>query len=116
VEHTDEHGRPTWALVRAIVYQQLAGAAAAAIHGRLVAALGGEVEPGPLAALSDETLRAVGMSRSKVLSLRDLRPRCSAGGGTLRGRRGQRPDAVGRQPSAEGTARCKEIAVKDFTS
>jgi DNA-3-methyladenine glycosylase II len=63
---------PFAALVRAIVYQQLAGAAAAAIHGRLVAALGGGVEPAPLAALSDETLRAVGMSRSKVLSLRDL--------------------------------------------
>ncbi|HEY7174141.1 MAG TPA: DNA-3-methyladenine glycosylase 2 family protein [Micromonosporaceae bacterium] len=63
---------PFAALVRAIVYQQLAGAAAAAIHGRLVAALGGVVEPGPLAAMSDEALRAVGMSRSKVLSLRDL--------------------------------------------
>ena len=33
------------ALVRAIVYQQLAGAAAGAIYGRLVAALGGDVEP-----------------------------------------------------------------------
>jgi DNA-3-methyladenine glycosylase II len=63
---------PFAALVRAIVYQQLAGAAAAAIHGRLMAALGGEVQPAPLAALSDEALRAVGMSRNKVLSLRDL--------------------------------------------
>jgi DNA-3-methyladenine glycosylase II len=63
---------PFAALVRAIVYQQLAGAAAAAIHGRLVAALGGDVQPEPLAALSDETMRAVGMSRNKVLSLRDL--------------------------------------------
>ena len=34
------------ALVRAILYQQLAGAAARAIHGRLIAALGGEVTPG----------------------------------------------------------------------
>jgi DNA-3-methyladenine glycosylase II len=63
---------PFAALVRAIVYQQLAGAAAHAIHGRLVAALDGAVEPAAVAALSDETLRAVGMSRSKVLSLRDL--------------------------------------------
>jgi DNA-3-methyladenine glycosylase II len=63
---------PFAALVRAIVYQQLAGAAAAAIHGRLVAALGGEVQPAALAALSDETMRAVGLSRSKVSSLRDL--------------------------------------------
>ena len=46
-------------LVRAIVYQQLAGAAAAAIHGRLIA-------------LSGETLRAVGLSAGKTASLRDL--------------------------------------------
>jgi DNA-3-methyladenine glycosylase II len=59
-------------LVRAVVYQQLAGRAAAAIHGRLIAALGGEVQPEALVALSDETLRAVGLSRNKAASLRDL--------------------------------------------
>ena len=59
-------------LVRAIVYQQLAGRAAAAIHGRLIAALGGTVEPEGLLALSDEQMRAVGLSRAKVASLRDL--------------------------------------------
>ncbi len=59
-------------LVRAIVYQQLAGAAAAAIHGRLVAALGGDVQPAPLLALDDEALRGVGLSRNKMASLRDL--------------------------------------------
>lgn len=58
-------------LVRAVVYQQLAGRAAAAIHGRLVAALG-EVEPAALLALPVETLRAVGLSTNKALSLRDL--------------------------------------------
>ena len=69
-------GRPSEShfatLVRAIVYQQLAGAAAAAIHGRLIAALGGDVQPEALIALDDETLRAVGLSRAKVASLRDL--------------------------------------------
>jgi len=60
------------ALVRAIVYQQLAGRAAAAIHGRLMDALDGDVRPEPLIALSDETLRAVGLSRNKMASLRDL--------------------------------------------
>jgi DNA-3-methyladenine glycosylase II len=60
------------ALVRAIVYQQLAGSAAAAIHGRLIAALGGDVEPAALIALTDESLRAVGLSRNKAASLRDL--------------------------------------------
>jgi len=59
-------------LVQAIVYQQLAGRAAAAIHGRLIAALDGDVQPEALIALSDETLRAVGLSRAKVASLRDL--------------------------------------------
>jgi DNA-3-methyladenine glycosylase II len=59
-------------LVRAVVYQQLAGRAAAAIHGRLIAAMGGDVQPEPLLALSDEDLRAVGLSRAKVASLRDL--------------------------------------------
>ena len=60
------------ALVQAIVYQQLAGAAARAIHGRLVAALDGDVGPDALLALSDETLRTVGLSAAKVRSLRDL--------------------------------------------
>jgi DNA-3-methyladenine glycosylase II len=60
------------ALVRAITYQQLAGRAAEAIHGRLVAALGSQVEPEPLLSLSDETMRSVGLSGAKVASLRDL--------------------------------------------
>ena len=59
-------------LVRAITYQQLAGAAARAIHGRLIAALDGSVTAKRLIALSDETLRAVGLSAAKVASLRDL--------------------------------------------
>jgi DNA-3-methyladenine glycosylase II len=59
-------------LVRAIVYQQLAGSAAAAIHRRLIAAVGGDVQPEPLLALSDEDMRAAGLSRNKMASLRDL--------------------------------------------
>ena len=59
-------------LVRAITYQQLAGNAARAIHGRLINALGGQVEPDRLLELSDETLRAVGLSHAKVASLKDL--------------------------------------------
>jgi DNA-3-methyladenine glycosylase II len=60
------------ALVRAIVYQQLAGNAANAIHGRLVAALHGAVEPATLLALSIENMRGVGLSANKTASLRDL--------------------------------------------
>jgi DNA-3-methyladenine glycosylase II len=59
-------------LVRAITYQQLAGPAARAIHGRLIAALDESVTAEGLIALSDETLRAVGLSAAKVASLRDL--------------------------------------------
>jgi DNA-3-methyladenine glycosylase II len=66
-------------LVRAITYQQLAGAAAAAIHGRLIAALDGRVEPEALLLLSDETLRSVGLSAAKVRSLRDLASKCLDG-------------------------------------
>ena len=60
------------ALVRSIVYQQLAGAAAAAIHGRLVAAMGEDQTPEGLLALPAEQLRAVGLSGNKAASLRDL--------------------------------------------
>jgi DNA-3-methyladenine glycosylase II len=63
---------PFEALVQAIVYQQLAGAAARAIHGRLIASMPDGVEPEALLALSDGELRTVGLSGAKVLSLRDL--------------------------------------------
>jgi DNA-3-methyladenine glycosylase II len=63
---------PFAALVQAIVYQQLAGAAARAIHGRLIAALGDEVTPERMLALSVEQLRAAGLSGNKVLSVQDL--------------------------------------------
>ena len=60
------------ALVRAIVYQQLAGAAAAAIHGRLIAALDGEVTAQRLLSLPAAQLRSVGLSGNKAASLQDL--------------------------------------------
>jgi DNA-3-methyladenine glycosylase II len=63
------------ALVRAITYQQLAGAAATAIHGRLIAALGGEATPQALLAAGTDSLRAAGLSGSKTLSLQDLAAR-----------------------------------------
>ncbi len=60
------------ALIRSVLYQQLAGAAAAAIHGRLIAALGGEVTPKRLLSLPPGTLRSVGLSANKTASLQDL--------------------------------------------
>lgn len=60
------------ALVRAIVFQQLAGAAARAIHQRVRATVDGELTPAALAGVSDEALRAAGLSAAKLASLRDL--------------------------------------------
>src|SRR5260370_41913238 len=60
------------ALVRAILYQQLAGAAARAIHGRLIAALGGGGTPGRFFSLSSEALRAGGPSADTAASMRAL--------------------------------------------
>ena len=59
-------------LVRSITYQQLAGPAARAIHGRLVLAMGGEVTPERLLSLPPEALRAAGMSANKAASVQDL--------------------------------------------
>jgi DNA-3-methyladenine glycosylase II len=63
------------ALVRAILYQQLAGAAARAIHGRLIAALEGEVSPKQLLSLTSQTLRSVGLSANKTAAMQDLATR-----------------------------------------
>ena len=63
---------PFGALVRAIVYQQLAGRAAYAIHQRVRAAVGDVVTPEALAAVPDDALRAAGLSGNKLASLRDL--------------------------------------------
>jgi 3-methyladenine DNA glycosylase/8-oxoguanine DNA glycosylase len=63
---------PFATLVRAIVFQQLAGRAAQAILGRVIDAIGGVVTPEALVATSDEKLRAAGLSANKLLALRDL--------------------------------------------
>jgi DNA-3-methyladenine glycosylase II len=70
---------PFGALARSIVYQQLAGAAAHAILGRLVEALGGELTPEKIITLSTEQLRAVGLSYAKVASLQDLSDKVLSG-------------------------------------
>jgi len=62
------------ALLRSIIYQQLHGKAAAAIHSRVVALM-----PDPsataLQVLPDSSLRAAGLSANKLLALRDLAAR-----------------------------------------
>jgi DNA-3-methyladenine glycosylase II len=59
------------ALLRAIIYQQLHGKAAAAIHGRVVGLMP-EVNAAALQALPDTALRAAGLSANMLLAVRDL--------------------------------------------
>ena len=62
-----------YALMRAIVYQQLAGAAASAIMGRVEALADGyEMTPEQLLSLPDERLRGAGLSKNKMTAIRDL--------------------------------------------
>jgi DNA-3-methyladenine glycosylase II len=89
--------------VRAIVYQQLAGAAARAIHGRLIAAMDGHVEPEALLALSDGDLRKVGLSAAKVASLRDLAQKVLDGTVVLS------PRGLARQSDEEVTRRLSTV-------
>src|SRR5579859_6952609 len=65
---------PFDSLLRAITYQQLSGKAAATIHGRVVALFPVEHGPHPelLLELPDAALRGAGLSRNKLLALRDL--------------------------------------------
>ncbi len=90
-------------LVRAIVYQQLAGPAAAAIHGRLLAALGGEVTAEGLLSLSPETMRSVGLSAAKTASLHDLASKVLDGTVVLN------PDQVWTESDDEVVARLSTV-------
>ena len=62
------------ALVRAIIFQQLAGRAALAIYQRFVQIVGGGRFPTPaqVIAASDEDMRRAGLSRGKMAYIRDL--------------------------------------------
>jgi DNA-3-methyladenine glycosylase II len=62
------------ALVRNIIFQQLAGAAANAIYGRFVGLFPGVEFPSPqqVLAKTDAELRSVGLSEKKALYIKDL--------------------------------------------
>lgn len=63
---------PFESLVRAIVYQQLSGRSAAAIHARVCALFRGRITASALLATSDTALRAAGLSAAKLLAVKDL--------------------------------------------
>jgi len=73
VDLRDPSGDPFNALLRAIVFQQLAGRAATAIHGRVVALFdGGVPTPAAMLATRPEKLRAAGLSANKQAAVVDL--------------------------------------------
>lgn len=63
-----------YSLLRSIIYQQLAGAAAATILGRVERAVADGKRPTPDQILSapDDVLRGAGLSRNKMAAVRDL--------------------------------------------
>ena len=66
-------------LAEAIVYQQLHGKAAATIFKRLTDAAGGRLTPENILKLSEEQMRAVGLSKQKLTYLRDLAAKTHSG-------------------------------------
>lgn len=73
-------GTHFYSLVRAIVFQQLSGKAASTILNRFLALFpGDDPTPDAVLKLSDEQMRAVGMSRQKTAYLRDLSDKVSSG-------------------------------------
>jgi len=60
------------ALVRSIMYQQLAGAAAATIHGRFLNLFADGLSPAAVLALPEGAMRSAGVSGSKAAAIGDL--------------------------------------------
>ena len=70
---------PFATLLRSIVYQQLSGKAAGAIHRRLLDLFPGRRPSArALLAFDDDTLRGAGLSRPKILAVRDLAVKAAA--------------------------------------
>jgi DNA-3-methyladenine glycosylase II len=65
---------PFETLVQSVAYQQLNGTAAATILGRVKALFPGKRFPSPedLLAMPDRSLRAAGLSRSKIAAIKDI--------------------------------------------
>ena len=71
---------PFEALLRTIIYQQLAGSAARVIHGRVLAIAGNpRPDPKQLIRRRDATLAKAGLSRNKIAAVRDLARKCVSG-------------------------------------
>ena len=73
------HADPFAALVESIMYQQLAGAAAAAIHKRFVGLFPDGLSPTAVLALKEGQMRAVGVSGPKQAAILDLASKVADG-------------------------------------
>ena len=67
------------ALASSILYQQLAGAAAAAIHARFLALFDGRPTPEAVLKMRVDRLRSVGLSRNKAEAIKDLAAKVADG-------------------------------------
>ena len=74
-----QHEDPFRALVHAIISQQLSAKAGATIERRVRALFTGAMTPKALSSVTDEALRAAGMSFQKIRYLRDLSVRVQDG-------------------------------------
>ncbi len=110
---------PFQSLVRAVVYQQLHGRAAAAIFARLVALFGSDGFPTPeqMLAMSPRRMRGAGLSRAKVRAIKDIARK--AADGTIPARRAvvrlADDEIVARLTEARGVGRWTVEMVLMFT-
>src|SRR5258705_13055161 len=90
----EHRGDPYRMLLRSVIYQQLAGAAARTIDGRLRAPWRGRYpRPEVLIAAPDAQLRAAGLSRQKIAAVRAGATAVAAGGVSNRPPRAMGDDA-----------------------
>ena len=75
----DPSDDPFAALVRSIMYQQLAGAAATAIHGRFLKLFAGGLSPAAVLGLEDGAMRSAGVSGAKAAAINDLAAKVADG-------------------------------------
>ncbi|MBK9178612.1 MAG: DNA-3-methyladenine glycosylase 2 family protein [Acidimicrobiales bacterium] len=88
-------------LAESILYQQLHGRAAAAIHARFVGLVGGAVTPASVRRVPVEALRAAGLSRAKATAVHDLAAKVDDGTVLL--------DGIGRCPDDEVVRRLVQV-------
>lgn len=88
-------------LARAVCYQQLAGPAARAIHGRFEALFDGEPTPERVRATPVAVLRTAGLSATKAASIRDLAEHVVSGSLRL--------DTIGRRPDEQVIAELARV-------